>query len=728
MTPVTLVHRYTCLPAALLGAVLLLPAGCASDDGDDTSKDAGSADAGAVADGGDEDSGGDASGADSSAEDAGEASYLRTYRAIGGVSMGANGVNLAVTHPGMFDVVSGLGGYIDLPYMISTALRLQMAGPCPLEELEAHVAKHGADSLNDPATSPWCGPGLVSYEYENAQDFNQMYFDDNGAKFDREFYWEVFQNLTMALGNFTAAPNPDSPFLPAGVTPTILLDMSPKERCANAGAIPAELSYNLEYNPDAAYPVRPACDGKPVTAGLDPATFDPAGPNDTPIDILLYVDINNNGRRDFAEPLFLNPYERFEDTGADGCFDAREDGNGGCLADGAPDATGDDPNGDNYDWWTNAAGTEGDQWRVDGEPWADDGLDGVPGTGDDGEGNGTFDATPAYWKAEELDATLGFLRMGDDELERLDVYLDGGIRDPLHTAAVMRRVIGALQARTGDAAHYKGIAGFPGSFQPEIKLNELMANIQDVDFSREAMGRHVYMEYGNPNATPEQIEEGDGKHVGTTGQVLARVVLYFIYAAWRLDDPDLEIQTEDRFGSTENGHFYSPGLKARRWYNILLPPGYYLEENKDRRYPVVYFLHGLGQDFDEMAPAGILTGSLMADGLMPKVILVFPDGRCCHRHQSPDGKRHCACDEQVGKGKPRLCIDPACTAADQDSCGSEEIYSNELLEECHSGSLWYDLQSDKWGQPRDDMKYQAMIGDLIDVIDARYRTRKPSAP
>ena len=39
----------------------------------------------------------------------------------------------------------------------------------------------------------------------------------SGASFSRSFYGEVFQNLTMAFGNFTAPPTDASPYLPSGV-------------------------------------------------------------------------------------------------------------------------------------------------------------------------------------------------------------------------------------------------------------------------------------------------------------------------------------------------------------------------------------------------------------------------------------------------------------------------------------------------------------------------------
>ena len=63
--------------------------------------------------------------------------------------------------------------------------------------------------------------------------------------------------------------------------------------------------------------------------------------------ILLAYDYNNNGRRDYGEPIANNSHERFDDVGVDGCADAYENGSGGCNT--TPANTDTDLNGDNYD-------------------------------------------------------------------------------------------------------------------------------------------------------------------------------------------------------------------------------------------------------------------------------------------------------------------------------------------------------------------------------------------
>ena len=85
------------------------------------------------------------------------------HRAVGGMSMGAMAINIALKPPGTFDIVGGLGGYIDLPDLVQAGLRLQLAGFCPLETLEANV-----ESLDDPEADPpvFCGPVPAKEELE----------------------------------------------------------------------------------------------------------------------------------------------------------------------------------------------------------------------------------------------------------------------------------------------------------------------------------------------------------------------------------------------------------------------------------------------------------------------------------------------------------------------------------------------------------------------------------
>jgi S-formylglutathione hydrolase FrmB len=69
-------------------------------------------------------------------------------------------------------------------------------------------------------------------------------------------------------------------------------------------------------------------------------------------------------------------------------------------------------------------------------------------------------------------------------------------------------------------------------------------------------------------------------------------------------------------------------------YAIFLPPGYDDPANAARRYPVVYFLHGYGQEPDDLVILSAVFETYMLDSGLPeeerfqKFIIVYVDGRC----------------------------------------------------------------------------------------------------
>ena len=639
-----------------------------------------------------------------------------SHRAIGGVSMGAAAVNLALANPGTFDLVGGLGGYANLRYMLTTAQRLHLAGFCPLETLVDQ-----AEHLNNPEADPpiFCGPGLALEELEYSQDFNHLHYATNGATCDRGFYREMFQSLTMAFGNFTSEPSGTSTFLPAGVNDDWFQSTPRDQRCKDGYTIAQGMSYNAEYNPTGSYPVIPFCDSDNRSPGLAKSgDFDPTVDHTTPFDIALAVDINANGRRDYGEPLFLNPWERFDDVGADGCPNHREDGQGGCLPSDAADATETDPNRDDFHWWDQPLGSEANSWRDAGEPYRDDGCDGVANTGDRGEGNGQYDTVSAFDRLNQLSAPQRILEASAETLASMDFYLDAGLRDALHAQVATRHIIGALKARTADAAVYYGLAGRPGALLPAMDEDEVLQKVFDANLSSEAIGKHVYVEYGDPDASEDAIAEGEGAHVGTITQAINRIILLLAWSITRFPDPDVEPNLAANPQFSEYHSFYSEGLKSRRGYVITMPPGYYQDGREELRYPVVYLLHGLGQDAASLAPAGIATAGLMTDGVLPKAIIVYPDGDCCRVHKET-GERECACrrvDDVMS------CIDPTCTGPEE-SCATREIAPNQLTEECNGGSLYFNLLTNRWGEPRDDLGYADSVMELVEHVDTVYRTR-----
>jgi S-formylglutathione hydrolase FrmB len=86
----------------------------------------------------------------------------------------------------------------------------------------------------------------------------------------------------------------------------------------------------------------------------------------------------------------------------------------------------------------------------------------------------------------------------------------------------------------------------------------------------------------------------------------------------------------------EHRTFHSSTLDTAVGYNILLPPGY---DSADRRYPVIYWLHGVGGD--ENAAVSAVAPPLVAamnDRALPPFIVVFVNGAdYTFFADSPDG-------------------------------------------------------------------------------------------
>lgn len=83
-------------------------------------------------------------------------------------------------------------------------------------------------------------------------------------------------------------------------------------------------------------------------------------------------------------------------------------------------------------------------------------------------------------------------------------------------------------------------------------------------------------------------------------------------------------------GKLEMIEYDSKTVGTKRKMNIYTPPGYSDEANKDKKYPVLYLLHGIGGDETEwarFASPDILMDNLIADKKAVPMIIVMPNGR-----------------------------------------------------------------------------------------------------
>lgn len=666
-----------------------------------------------------------------------------TYRALGGVSMGAiGGMALISSNPTKVDAVASLGGPLDAAFFQRFLDHFVTGGFCTKAQIEAIMAQDPT-KLNDPRVMDACASVASPGQWEHPNDFNHWHVTNNGGTFDRESYVKMMGDLMLAYGNFFTE-NPASPTAPPGVDPAIVRT-PPADLCTNA--VKVRGLKNAEYNPEGTYDAVTFCDGEQTLlfcdTGLekvdfcsDPAnvanplpiaqerTFanqycaakggvvvvtkeshplvwlqhagvvDPCRQREYPATMMLAVDFNGNGRKDYGEPLVNNSQERFDDVGADGCGDAREDGAGGCLA--AATATGADPNGDNYEVAANPLGTERN-WRFDpGEPFRDLGLDGVANSGDVGEGNGAFDQSSGRKRLFALDGRSNFAKLTAAEQARLHVLLDGGIRDIFNLGLMARHLFSAVKlARGGVVGEYRDFVEIPGM------KDRTSGNFSPWNRAWSKVPRDLVTLYGKEARTEAEVIAGEGDHVGTAEQATKRFQVLFNWVAnlWPNAPKPQAVFGQSTPADYRNETFFSQRLGAKWEYSVAVPPGYGDAANATARYPVAYLLHGYGMDPSGFVAAAIIANNFVTDPdlqLRP-VIYVFPNGRCCFVNAST-GQRDCRSADDSGTDFDRL---PG------------------WKRECNSGTFWINRK----GYTGDDATpYGDALFELMEHIDQTYRT------
>lgn len=95
------------------------------------------------------------------------------------------------------------------------------------------------------------------------------------------------------------------------------------------------------------------------------------------------------------------------------------------------------------------------------------------------------------------------------------------------------------------------------------------------------------------------------------------------------DDPPAGITAKREgipHGKLEMIEYYSKTVGTRRKMQVYTPPGY----SADKKYPVLYLLHGIGGDeteWERFATPDVLLDNLIADGKAVPMIIVMPNGR-----------------------------------------------------------------------------------------------------
>jgi endo-1,4-beta-xylanase len=85
--------------------------------------------------------------------------------------------------------------------------------------------------------------------------------------------------------------------------------------------------------------------------------------------------------------------------------------------------------------------------------------------------------------------------------------------------------------------------------------------------------------------------------------------------------------------------FRSAAMNVEVGYNLYVPPGYDDAENRDARYPVLYWLHGRGQDESrDQYPIRLLDDAIRGKRVPPMVVVYASGGQRTHYADSVDGK------------------------------------------------------------------------------------------
>jgi hypothetical protein len=254
--------------------------------------------------------------------------------------------------------------------------------------------------------------------------------------------------------------------------------------------------------------------------------------------------------------------------------------------------------------------------RDQGETFTDDGLDGVPGTGDFGEGNGTFDEDPdrAHWLEEDPLTRIASRAASDIASQRL--YMDVGTEDEF-----------------GFARHYQNLVDVLTSKGLQVGIQDgFSGNCADLDDAGVPilLVRYSSGHIGVDSVDPEDLFDGDPCGDDTVWERIVSMI-GFLNASFpdgefgpgTPDFPDL-----DPTGDIVNAEVTSPTLAAGggdpvRDVVVYRPPQFF---TSDDDFPVVYFLGGYGQEPEDFEPVQSLLDLLILTGQLQNMYFVFLPG------------------------------------------------------------------------------------------------------
>nr|NIU71672.1 hypothetical protein [Actinomycetota bacterium]NIW33624.1 hypothetical protein [Actinomycetota bacterium] len=107
----------------------------------------------------------------------------------------------------------------------------------------------------------------------------------------------------------------------------------------------------------------------------------------------------------------------------------------------------------------------------------------------------------------------------DAELDDLDVFGDGGIRDLFMAGPAANHTFSAFPSRQRPLRYHNGYPPFHLDGRDNDPENFIFTEIDWL-----ATGQNVLVRYGAVDTTPARLQGGDGAHVGSIEQAVNRVL------------------------------------------------------------------------------------------------------------------------------------------------------------------------------------------------------------
>ncbi len=307
------------------------------------------------------------------------------------------------------------------------------------------------------------------------------------------------------------------------------------------------------------------------TGSLPVITYEDDDPGDW-VEVLLALDTNGDVKRNFGEPVLRQFQEPFIDANGNGMFDP-------------------------------------------GESYSDTGLDGVSGTGDEGEGDGVFTYNPNHDHYLAEDPLIRAETLPLTDLQPLNLYIDAGTEDEFEFNIHAENFVQNLLSRS-----------LPVRIENDFPVDfPLISHFDEKRVYVRYPGGHVGFEEENIGLSFEQAKEGiEGAIV-----VANRFTTLFNFVSDHFIDGDYGTDPYELYRyPSEIGvtYFNSPSLNRKMKFGIYLPPGY--SRSSTNYYPVLYLLLGYNMSVEGMANSWVKAAldTFILTGEMQKMIIVIPDG------------------------------------------------------------------------------------------------------